>query len=122
MKLSSLVWLVTAAFSLECQSDFVGQKMKEFVPRCMGKYKYNAMKLESIAADRRKYQLLRLENGMQVLVGQDPLRKKTIVALDVRVGLRHDPPHRQGLAHLLEHLLTDPSFDAVSNSNFQNNI
>lgn len=46
-----------------------------------------------------------LANGLTVVLHPDP--RRTVVSVNVlyRVGSRHDPPHRTGLAHLFEHLM-----------------
>lgn len=65
-------------------------------------------------AEQREYQLLRLRNGMEVLVGSDADLLKSLAVMDVRVGMRHDPPKRRGLAHLSEHMLFTHAFKSVS--------
>ena len=55
--------------------------------------------------DPRSYDVFVLENGMTVLVISDPETDKAAVSLRVQVGSFGDPWDRQGLAHLLEHML-----------------
>jgi zinc protease len=46
-----------------------------------------------------------LDNGMQVVVHEDPSAPLVAVHLMYHVGSKDEPPGRTGLAHLLEHLL-----------------
>lgn len=55
--------------------------------------------------DQREYQLITLENRLQVLLISDPQADKAAAALDVFVGSGADPEGREGLAHFLEHML-----------------
>ncbi len=55
--------------------------------------------------DPRQYQLLTLDNQLQVLLVQDDTSVKAAAALTVRVGQFDDPPTREGMAHFLEHML-----------------
>jgi predicted Zn-dependent peptidase len=52
--------------------------------------------------DLRQYTL---SNGLQLLVSPMPYARTAAFSLVVRVGSRHDPEDRQGLSHLLEHML-----------------
>lgn len=62
-----------------------------------------------------EFRLLRLDNGLEVLLGRDPSYEKAVVAMDVAVGLCHDPLDQRGIAHLYEHMLFTTAFRAVSN-------
>lgn len=55
--------------------------------------------------DRRNYQLLTLDNGLEVMLVSDPDVEKSAAALSVGVGLLFDPMDYQGMAHYLEHML-----------------
>jgi len=55
--------------------------------------------------DQREYQLLTLENGLEVMLVSDPDVEKSAAALSVGVGLLFDPMDYQGMAHYLEHML-----------------
>lgn len=55
--------------------------------------------------DHREYRYLTLENGLRVLLVSDPEAQKAAAAMDVHIGHNQNPPHRQGLAHFLEHML-----------------
>lgn len=57
------------------------------------------------ATDARSYRSLTLPNRMQVLLISDPETDQAAAAMDVAVGQLSDPPHRQGMAHFLEHML-----------------
>lgn len=52
-----------------------------------------------------KVELYRMHNGLEVLVWED--HGAPVVSLQTwfRVGARHDPPGRSGIAHLFEHLM-----------------
>ncbi|WP_115718267.1 insulinase family protein [Gallaecimonas mangrovi] len=55
--------------------------------------------------DHRTYRHITLANGLPVLVVEDAKSHKAAAAVAVRVGHFFDPPHREGLAHFVEHLL-----------------
>ena len=46
-----------------------------------------------------------LDNGLRVLVHEDPTVGKAAFDLCYRVGARDEQPHRTGMAHLFEHLM-----------------
>jgi predicted Zn-dependent peptidase len=54
---------------------------------------------------RLDLQQFTLDNGLKLLVSPMPYARTAAFSLVVRVGSRHDPPERQGLTHLLEHML-----------------
>eukprot|EP00931_Biecheleriopsis_adriatica_P031421 TRINITY_DN18431_c0_g1_i3.p1 TRINITY_DN18431_c0_g1~~TRINITY_DN18431_c0_g1_i3.p1 ORF type:complete len:1119 (+),score=279.20 TRINITY_DN18431_c0_g1_i3:68-3424(+) len=56
-------------------------------------------------SDPRSYRVLRLENGLQVLLASDPTADTSAAALTVRCGTFQDPLDRLGLAHFHEHML-----------------
>ena len=55
--------------------------------------------------DQSEYRRFILDNGIRVLLVSDPKFNKSAAALDVGVGSYRDPANRQGLAHVLEHML-----------------
>lgn len=55
--------------------------------------------------DKRAYETLTLDNGIDVVLVSDPSAEKSAAALSVGVGLLHDPMSQQGMAHYLEHML-----------------
>lgn len=61
------------------------------------------------ASDKKSYKLIKLANGLKVLMVKGPTHCETsglaAVALTVDIGSFKDPPEVQGLAHYLEHLL-----------------
>lgn len=61
--------------------------------------------LEVSAQDDLRYRLVRLANGLEALVIQNPKTDKSSAAMDIRVGHLSDPEELQGLAHFCEHLL-----------------
>lgn len=61
------------------------------------------------SSDKKSYKLIKLENGLKVLMVKEPNSPETsglaAVALTVDIGSFQDPSEVQGLAHYLEHLL-----------------
>lgn len=55
--------------------------------------------------DSRKYRVLNLENGMQVLLASDPCADMAGAAISVKCGSFQDTDQRPGLAHFHEHML-----------------
>jgi zinc protease len=51
----------------------------------------------------------RLDNGLEVLLQPDHTAPVVAVNLTCDVGSKDDPPGRAGLAHLVEHLMFDPT-------------
>ncbi|KAJ2815808.1 metalloprotease, partial [Coemansia erecta] len=61
--------------------------------------------LDKSPSDSRTYRLVRLVNGLVVMLVHDAEESKACAALDVNVGSLADPHELQGLAHFCEHLL-----------------
>lgn len=55
--------------------------------------------------DKCHYRRLTLNNGLRLLLVQDPDCTKSAASITVAAGHFQDPEHCQGLAHLLEHML-----------------
>ena len=55
--------------------------------------------------DHNQYQAMVLENGLRVLLIHDEQAVYNAIAVNVNAGSQNDPAQRQGLAHLLEHML-----------------
>lgn len=55
--------------------------------------------------DLRKYQAIKLSNGMTVLLVSDTQAPKSLAALALPVGSLEDPDNQLGLAHYLEHMV-----------------
>ncbi|MFC3394582.1 pitrilysin [Brenneria rubrifaciens] len=55
--------------------------------------------------DPRKYQAVKLDNGMTVLLVSDPQATKSLASLALPVGSLDDPNSQLGLAHYLEHMV-----------------
>ncbi|MCC5878974.1 MAG: pitrilysin [Idiomarina sp.] len=55
--------------------------------------------------DSREYGVVRLDNGLNVIVVSDPDADKAAAALNVHVGSMQNPDQQLGLAHYLEHML-----------------
>lgn len=63
-----------------------------------------------------KFEEFRLDNGLQVIVHEDPNSMQVCLNLLYHVGARNENPERTGFAHLFEHLMFGgskniPSFD-----------
>ena len=69
--------------------------------------------------DLRQYRGLILSNQLRVLLISDSTTDKSAAAMCVHVGSLKDPWEKQGLAHLLEHVLFLQS-NKVSNLNNTN--
>lgn len=55
--------------------------------------------------DPREYQVIRLQNSLEVLLVSDPDLENSAASLSVPVGSMHNPDQQLGLAHYLEHML-----------------
>ncbi|OCH92098.1 insulin-degrading enzyme [Obba rivulosa] len=55
--------------------------------------------------DDRDYRLIKLDNGLEVMLVHDAKADKAAASLDVAVGHLYDPDDMPGLAHFCEHLL-----------------
>lgn len=55
--------------------------------------------------DSREYQLVELDNGLQVLLVSDPNAIHCAASMAINAGHFQDPSEAQGLAHFLEHML-----------------
>lgn len=63
------------------------------------------VQLKQSPNDPKSYRAITLKNGLRVLLVHNDKTAKAAAALAVNVGHFHDPEHRQGLAHFLEHML-----------------
>ena len=61
--------------------------------------------VEKSKNDKRNYRSLTLDNGLPVLLINDPNSEFAAASMDVFVGSGSDPKDRAGLAHFLEHML-----------------
>ena len=55
--------------------------------------------------DRREYAAITLPNQLRVVLISDPATDKAAASLNVNVGSASEPDNREGLAHMLEHML-----------------
>ena len=55
--------------------------------------------------DDRNFRYLKLKNNLKCMVVSDKDAEKSAACLYVNVGSLYDPPHVNGLAHFLEHML-----------------
>ncbi|CAD8148619.1 unnamed protein product [Paramecium pentaurelia] len=69
--------------------------------------------------DKNEYQYFTLQNGLKVLVIQDPEAKIAQAALCVNVGSWTEPDEYPGLAHFLEHMLFQGSKSYPQEGYFQ---
>ncbi|MBU1438129.1 MAG: insulinase family protein, partial [Gammaproteobacteria bacterium] len=69
--------------------------------------------------DHRSYLPLTLENGLRVLLVEQPDAEKSAAAMAVNVGHFDDPTDREGLAHFLEHLVFLGSQDFPESGGYQ---
>ena len=53
----------------------------------------------------RVYRLVRLDNGLEVLLIHDPAAQKSAASMSVAVGSLQNPIEHQGLAHFVEHMI-----------------
>ncbi|OJD26939.1 hypothetical protein ACJ73_01661 [Blastomyces percursus] len=60
--------------------------------------------LEKATVDDRSYRLIRLQNGMEVLLVHDLNTDRAGASMDVGVGSYSEPDNLHGVAHFLEHL------------------
>ena len=56
-------------------------------------------------SDKRAYDTIQLENGIDVVLVSDPWAEKSAAALSIQVGSINTPTQHQGLPHYLEHML-----------------
>jgi zinc protease len=61
-----------------------------------------------------KYEKFTLENGLQVIVHEDPTSLVAVVNIMYNVGARDDNPYKTGFAHLFEHLMFGGSENIAS--------
>ena len=62
--------------------------------------------LEKPLRDHRKYRVIKLSNGLEVVLAHDPEADQASAALDVNVGSLSDDKDLPGIAHALEHVRT----------------
>jgi insulysin len=60
--------------------------------------------LEKSSLDDRDYRVIRLPNGLEVLLVHDPETDKASAGLDVNVGSFSDEDDMPGMAHAVEHV------------------
>ncbi|EJD07221.1 insulin-degrading enzyme [Fomitiporia mediterranea MF3/22] len=67
-------------------------------------YYVYAVPIEKSPLDDREYRVIRLENGLEVVLVHDEKTDKAAASLKVHIGHFHDPDDIPGLAHFCEHL------------------
>ena len=72
--------------------------------------------------DKKRYHAITLANGLRVLLVHHNGARKSAAALAINIGHFDDPPHRQGLAHFLEHMLFLGTEKYPDGSEYQNFI
>jgi len=65
----------------------------------------SAVELIKSPNDRRDYAAITLPNQLRVVLISDPATDKAAASLNVHVGSASDPEGREGMAHMLEHML-----------------
>ncbi|OLY84962.1 Insulin-degrading enzyme [Smittium mucronatum] len=68
-------------------------------------FEFTKAPIQKSTSDNRNYSLIRLQNGLVVLLAQDAKENKSCAALNVKVGSLSDPKDYMGLAHFCEHML-----------------
>ena len=58
-----------------------------------------------------------LDNGLRVIIKSEPYWRAVALGVVIRSGAKDDPPGQAGVAHLVEHLLFEPSLPGKSLSN-----
>ncbi|MCW8995378.1 MAG: insulinase family protein, partial [Psychromonas sp.] len=71
----------------------------------MTSFKIINSSLKKSPNDPRQYQLIRLNNSLEVLLVSDPDLENSAAALSVPIGSIDNPEQQLGLAHYLEHML-----------------
>lgn len=66
---------------------------------------YSDKPIEKSENDKRDYRLVRLDNGLEIMLCSDRDADRAAACMSIRVGSMHDPPSLPGLAHYCEHLL-----------------
>ena len=67
--------------------------------------KYATKMVTKSQFDNRSYKYLKLQNNLKCMLVSDPDAEKSAATVYVGVGNLYDPPHANGLAHFLEHML-----------------
>ena len=70
----------------------------------------------------RNEKFIRLPNGLDVFIIQEPAAKQAFVSMSVNVGLWDDSPEHRGIAHYLEHMLFLGTKDYPNASEYQQYI
>lgn len=82
----------------------------------------NNLQIKSTALQNIKKEKLVLDNGLSVLLIQDPEATQSAASLSVGVGSWDNPPEWPGMAHFLEHMLFQGSKKYPSDKEFMNYI
>ncbi|KLO18632.1 hypothetical protein SCHPADRAFT_925084 [Schizopora paradoxa] len=61
--------------------------------------------LQKPHSDHKEYRLIKLSNGLEVMLVHDAKSDKAAACMNLNVGGCHDPVDRPGLAHFCEHML-----------------
>jgi secreted Zn-dependent insulinase-like peptidase len=61
--------------------------------------------IEVSSLDKKKYDILTLPNGLNVILVSDPDAQQSAAVMQVAAGSLHEPDEFPGLAHYLEHVL-----------------
>ena len=83
---------------------------KIIIGSAMGSSVQHLRTVVSSPYDDRKYSYVEFDNGLQALLIYDPDAKIGAASLDVRVGSWADPGEFPGLAHFLEHMVSNHDY------------
>ena len=68
-------------------------------------YSVSNVEINKSERDDRRYEVIRLINGINVLLISDEKAVKSLGALALPIGSLYDPKLQQGLAHYTEHMI-----------------
>ncbi|KAJ1824109.1 metalloprotease [Coemansia sp. RSA 2599] len=88
-----------------------GFELRSTVESNMAYYEYTGA-LEKSPTDPREFRLIRLKNNMTVVCIHDPDSVDSAASLSVNIGHEYNPPEFLGLAHFLEHMLFQVTYQA----------
>ncbi|KIJ53958.1 hypothetical protein M422DRAFT_201065 [Sphaerobolus stellatus SS14] len=83
-----------------------------------GCYKFYDGPFQTPIQDNRQYRLVKLRNGLEVVLVYDEAADKAAACLTVAVGYLQDPVDMPGLAHFCEHMLSKGSAPYPAENDF----
>lgn len=97
--------ILMSLFMNSARSIFLLFILLSFLQACSGLNDDPIKPVQKSPSDDKKYEYIKLDNGLKVLLISDDAAEFAAVSLDVFVGSGSDPKDRPGLAHFLEHML-----------------